>query len=161
MCNRGRGFTLMEVIALIVVIGIALASVLAVFQNTVRHSADPQVYKQALAIAEAMLDEILLNAYDHDGVVGTRANFNDVQDYHGFNTFPPGGITDIQGAAVPGLGDYDVSVVVTTGGAAALNDEAGALSAVTESRRVTVTVTYRPVPEFSVSLDGYRLRYPP
>ena len=157
MCSRGRGFTLMEVIALIVVIGIALASVLAVYQNTVRRSADPQVYKQALAIAEAMLDEILLNAYDHDGVVGTRANFNDVQDYNGFTT-APGGMTDIQGAAIPGLADYNVSVAVTTGGAAALNDEAGALSAVNESRRVTVTVTHAPS-QFSISMDGYRLRY--
>jgi MSHA pilin protein MshD len=155
MCSRRRGFTLMEVIALIVVIGIALASVLAVFQNTVRRSADPQIYKQALAIAEAMLDEILLNAYDHDGIVGTRANFNDVQDYDGFTT-APGGMTDIQGAPVPGLADYNVAVTVTT--PAVINDGDAGFPDPAESRRVTVTVTHGPT-QFAISLDGYRLRY--
>lgn len=144
----------MEALVLIVVIGIAAAGVLLVFQNTVRKSADPQVYKQALAIAEAMLDEILLSAYDHDGVVGTRAQFNDVQDYHGFTT-SPGGLTDIQGAAVSGLGAYNVAVSVST--PATLDDENPGLADVNESRRVTVTVIH--ASGISVVLDGYRLRY--
>lgn len=152
--KRGRGFTLMEVVVLIVVLGIAAAGVLLVFQNTVHRSADPQIYKQALAIAEAMLDEILLNAYDHDGVVGTRAQFNDVQDYNGYTT-APGGMTDIQGAAIPGLAAYNASVAVAT--PAALNDEGATLTSVAESRRVTVTVTHSS--GASVTLDGYRLRY--
>lgn len=146
----------MEIVVLIVVLGIAAAGVLLVFQNTVRRSADPQVYKQALAIAEAMLDEILLNPYDHDGVIGTRAQFNDVPDFHNYNTNPPGGMTDIQGAAIPGLAAYDVLVAVTT--PAALNDEGASLTAVAESRRVTVTVSHAPS-GVTVSLDGYRLRY--
>jgi MSHA pilin protein MshD len=152
MCDKRRGFTLMEVLVLIVVIGVAMAGVLLVFQNTVRSSADPQVYKQSLAIAEAMLDEILLNAYDHDGVVGTRAQFNDVQDYHGFAT--AGGLTDIQGVAVPGLGAYNASVTVA---ATPLTNEGATLPAIAESRRVTVTVVHDS--GLSVSLDGYRLKY--
>ena len=154
MCARRRGFTLMEALVLIVVLGIAAAGVLLVFQNTVRKSADPQVYKQALAIAEAMLDEVLLSAYDHDGIVGTRAQFNDVQDYHGFTT-SPGGLTDIQGAAVPGLAAYNVAVAVTT--PVTLDDENPGLPDVNESRRVTVTVTHSS--GISVALDGYRLRF--
>lgn len=146
----------MEVVVLIVVLGIAAAGVLLVFQNTVRRSADPQIYKQALAIGEAMLDEILLNAYDHDGVIGTRSQFNDVQDFHSYNTMPPGGMTDIQGTPIPGLAAYNASVTVTT--PAALNDEGATLTAVTESRRVTVTVTHLDS-GVSVSLDGYRLKY--
>ena len=152
MCNRRRGFTLIEVLVLIVVLGVAVAGVLLVFQTTARASADPQVYKQALAIAEAMLDEILLNAYDHDGVVGTRAQFNDVQDYHGYSSV---GVSDITGAAVPGLGDYNVAVAV---GNVPLANEAGTLPLVNESQRVTVTVTHSPS-SLSVALDGYRLRY--
>jgi MSHA pilin protein MshD len=152
MCAKRRGFTLMEVLVLIVVIGVAMAGVLLLFQNTARSSADPQVYKQALAVAEAMLDEILLNAYDHDGVVGSRAQFNDVQDYHGFAT--AGGFTDIQGVAVPGLGAYNVSVSVVS---TPLANEGATLPAVNESRRITVTVTHDS--GLSVALDGYRLKY--
>jgi MSHA pilin protein MshD len=155
MSARRGGFTLIEVLVLVVVIGIAAAGVLLVFQNTVRKSADPQIYKQALAIAEAMLDEVLLTAYDHDGVVGTRAQFNDVQDFHGFLTV--GGFTDIQGAPVPGLADYNVAVSVAN---ATVDDQNAGLLDVTESRRVTVTVTHGPS-GISVALDGYRMRYAP
>jgi MSHA pilin protein MshD len=157
MCSSGRGFTLVEVIVLIVVISVAAAGVLLIFQNTVRRSADPQIYKQSLAIAEAMLDEVLLTSYDPAAGGGPpRANFNDVPDYNGFNT-SPGGMTDIQGVAVPGLSDYNVSVTVTTDGTTALNDEGATLTAVSDSRRVTVTVTH--ASGVSIALDGYRLRY--
>jgi MSHA pilin protein MshD len=146
MSNSRRGFTLIEVVVLIVVIGVALAGVLLVFENTVRRSADPQIYKQALAIAEAMLDEIMLTSYDHDATAGPRANFNDVGDYDGFNS---PGVTDMQGVAVPGLGDYNVAVVVAA---------EAALAGVPEARRITVTVTH-PRANVAVSLDGFRLRY--
>lgn len=152
MCYSRRGFTLVEVVVLIVVIGIATAGVLLVFQNTVRRSADPQVYKQALAIAEAMLDEILLAGYVHDVTAAPRANFNDVDDYNGFNT--AGGMTDMQGGAVPGLANYDVAVVTAP---ATLNDTGASLAAVGEARRVTVTV--RHTSGVSVSVEGYRLNY--
>jgi MSHA pilin protein MshD len=154
MCSSRRGFTLVEMVVLIVVIGIAVAGVLLVFQNTVRRSADPQVHKQALAIAEAMLDEILLNALVHDVTAAPRANFNDVDDYNGFNT--SGGMTDMQGVAVPGLADYDVAVLTAP---ATLNDKDGTLTAVGvgEVRRVTVTV--RHTSGLSVSVEGYRLNY--
>ena len=157
MRARRRGFTLIEVVVLIVVIGIATAGVLLIFQNTVRNSADPQIYKQSLAIAEAMLDEILLNPYGPVAGTGARADFNDVVDYNTFTT-APGGITDIQGNPVAGLGDYNVLVSVTTDGTTALNDAGATLTAVTESRRVTVTVTHAPT-GISVALDGYRLNY--
>lgn len=157
MCANRRGFTLIELIVLIVVLGTALAGVLLVFQNVVRSSADPQIYKQALSIAEAMLDEILLAPYEVQPGSGARANFDDLSDYDGFTT-APGGMTDLQGVAIPGLGAYNVSVAVAP--AAPLADSGGALP-VAESRRVTVTVTVAGLPDMTVQLDGYRLRYAP
>jgi MSHA pilin protein MshD len=148
-----RGFTLIEVIVLIVVLSAALAGVLLVFQNTVRSSADPQVYKQTLAIAEALLDEILLTSYDPLAGTGARANFDDVDDYNGFTT--AGGMKDINNNPVPGLGDYNVSNVSVT--VVTLNDSGGVLTPVAEAKRVTVTVT-GPA-GFALSLDGYRLKY--
>jgi MSHA pilin protein MshD len=151
--GRERGFTLVEIVVLIVVIGVAVSGVLLVFQNTVRGSADPQIYKQALAIAEAMLDEVLPNSYDPVAGGGTRAQFNDVDDYNAYATT---GVQDIQGGAVPGLGDYNVGVVVAA--PAALNDGDAGLVDVPDSKRVTVTVTHAPT-GVSIRLDGYRTNY--
>jgi MSHA pilin protein MshD len=158
--RKRRGFTLVEMILLIVVLSVAVVGVLLVFQNAVRSSADPQVYKQALAIGEALLDEILLASYDPQPGTGARANFDDVMDYNGYNTAPPGGIVDINGTAVPGLASYNaaVAVVVTSvdsGAAPCLPAPPGC--AVSEAMRVTVTVTGPS--GFTVSLDGYRMRY--
>src|SRR5215211_7630170 len=98
-----RGFTLVEMIILIVVLSAALVGVLLVFQTTVRSSADPQVQKQALAIAESLLDEILLTSYDAlPGSGPNRADFNDVNDYSGYTT-GGGGMRDIENNLVPGL----------------------------------------------------------
>lgn len=155
MCARRhpRGFTLIEIIVLIVVVSTALVGLLLVFQTAVRSSADPQVQKQALAIAEALLDEILLTSYDTLAGTGSRTNFDDVDDYIGYST--AGGMRDIQGNLVSGLGAYNVANVAVT--VVPLNDVGGTLTPVAEAKRVTVTVT-GPA-GVSISLDGYRVRY--
>lgn len=157
--RKRRGFTLVEMIVLIVVLSAAVLGVLVVFQNTVRSSADPQVYKQALAIGEALLDEILLTSYDPQPGTGARANFDDVMDYNTYTT-APGGIVDINGTPVPGLAAYNAAVAVATTTIDAGTDPcapAPAGCAVAEAMRVTVTVTGPS--GFAVSLDGYRARY--
>jgi MSHA pilin protein MshD len=157
MCTRSparrRGFTLVEVIVLIVVLSAALAGVLLVFQNTVRSSVDAQVQKQALAVAEALLDEILLTSYDPLPGGGGRANFDDVDDYIGYST--TGGMRDIQDNLIPGLDAFNVTNVAVA--VVSLNDSGGVLTAVPEAKRVTVSVTGPG--GFATSLDGYRLRY--
>src|ERR1035437_5893435 len=52
------GFTLIELVLFIAIIGIAVAGVLIAYDYAARGSADPVVRKQALAIAEALLEEI-------------------------------------------------------------------------------------------------------
>lgn len=151
-----RGFTLIEVIVLVAVVSVALVGVLIVFQTTVRSSADPQVQKQALAVAEALLDEILLASYDPvAGAGGTRADFNDVDDYAGYDTGALG-VQDIQGNPVAGLETYRIRVAIAP---AALTDTGAVLAPVNEAKRVTVTVTGPGT--FGVTLDGYRLKYAP
>jgi MSHA pilin protein MshD len=64
MCiSRQRGLTIIELIISIVVISIALVGVLAAYNTAVKSSADPMVRKQALAIAESMLSEVLQQPY--------------------------------------------------------------------------------------------------
>lgn len=151
--KRAAGFTLIEIIVLIVVVAAALVGVLLAFQTTARASADPQVQKQAVAIAEALLDEILLTSYDALPNAAGRVNFNDVADYNGYTT--AGGMVDIQGNPVAGLAAYNVQNVTVA--VVALNDVGNALTPVAEAMRVTVTVTGPN--NVAISLDGYRTRY--
>lgn len=79
MCiKRGaqqRGMTLIELIVFIVVVSVGLAGVLTVFSVTVRNSADPLVVKQALAVADSLLEEILLKDFcDPDSTLEVSAS---------------------------------------------------------------------------------------
>ena len=58
--HRQPGFTLIELIIFIVILGVGLAGIISVFNVTVRSSVDPLVRKQLLAIAEALTEEINL-----------------------------------------------------------------------------------------------------
>ncbi|HOZ65208.1 MAG TPA: type II secretion system protein, partial [Burkholderiaceae bacterium] len=71
-----RGFTLIELIMFIVVISGALAGVLTVFIQATRGSAEPQLRRQAMAIAESLLEEVQLMPFtycDPDDVVAETA----------------------------------------------------------------------------------------
>ena len=138
-----RGFSLIELVFFIVVVSVALAGVLQVMQVTTRASADPLVRKQALALAESILQEALQKAFaDPDPLVSTgestRATFDDVDDYNGRSNsaFP-----DLPA----GLSTYVIAIVVAPA-------TLGPLAV----KRVTVTVTRG---QESISLSGYRSEY--
>jgi MSHA pilin protein MshD len=90
MCARRvsqKAFTLLELIVLVVVLSIAVAAVMLAYSLAVRNSADPIVQKQALASAEALLEEIQLAPYSPQAGTGAgpcppRQDFNDVDDYN-------------------------------------------------------------------------------
>lgn len=80
------GFTLIELIVFIVVISVGIVGILSVKNVTVKSSADPMVRKQAAALAESILEEIMLKAYDDpDGIGGevVREEMDDVDDFDG------------------------------------------------------------------------------
>lgn len=133
-----RGLSLIELIVFIVIVSVALVGVLSVLNVSVKSSADPVIRKQALAVAEAMLEEVLSKDYqnvmttddDPGGVnadtpskgctpstatkcrsntVGDRQNYNDVNDYNGWNQ---AGVYDLLGALVPIPGTYAVKIAV-------------------------------------------------
>lgn len=68
-CKQRRsdqhGFTLIEVVIFIVVIFIAVVGVLQVISFTTSNSADPQLRKQALVLAESMLEEVQLARFTY------------------------------------------------------------------------------------------------
>lgn len=107
-----RGVTLVELVIAMMVISIALGGVLLVMNYTTARSADPLLQRQAVAIAEAYLEEILLKPYaDPDGVdgEGSRALYDDVDDYDGLTD---SGARDQSSAAIAGLANYTVNVSV-------------------------------------------------
>ena len=146
------GFTLIELIFFIVVVAVGLAGILMVMDVSVRSSAAPMVRKQAMALADSLMEEILLKAYDDpDGlpnvVEAGRALYDDVDDYNG--------ISETISAAGPiflgmpaNLNGYQIQVAVT---ATTLDTVA--------AKRVTVTVTDSHGAE-SITMTGYRTQDP-
>jgi MSHA pilin protein MshD len=67
MCirHKQRGISLIELIMFIVIVGIAVAGILLVMNVTNKSSADPLVHKQALAIAESLLEEVELMPFTY------------------------------------------------------------------------------------------------
>ncbi|HEX4943228.1 MAG TPA: prepilin-type N-terminal cleavage/methylation domain-containing protein, partial [Usitatibacteraceae bacterium] len=56
--RRQAGISLVELVMFIVVVGIGVAGILSVLNVTASRSADPLPVKQALAIAESLLEEV-------------------------------------------------------------------------------------------------------
>jgi MSHA pilin protein MshD len=189
MCIRGRkrrqrGATLVELVVFIVVVGASVAGVLMALDRASRASSDPLVSKQALAIAEALLDEVQLMPFticDPDDpavstatVVGdctvlaetlgpeageTRYHastpFDNVNDYNGYNT-----ATEVPS----GIKDItNTPIPALSAYNAQVSVAAAALGSITQASgdalQITVTVT-GPF-NTSVSLQGYRTRYAP
>lgn len=113
--KRQSGVTLVELIVAMVIIGIAVAGVLQVFNRGVTASTDPIVMKQLRAVAEGLMDEIqrqpfAVSANSAPSNSCARNTFNDVLDYNGYN---PGYICLITGDAVAALAGMTVTVSVT------------------------------------------------
>ena len=116
MPRARRGFTLVEMLLAIVVIGFGVAGVLMAFDSTVKRSADPVVDKQLLAIAEEMMEEIELQPFSSPStkvVSGcARSGFVKVLDYNDYTTTNQ--ICDVDGAIIAGLSGYSVEVKVVS-----------------------------------------------
>lgn len=178
--SRGsRGFTLIELIIFIVVVSAGLAGILSVINTVVKSSADPMVRKQAVAIAESLLEEILLKAYcdpstvDNTtappkcGVQGAytlgadadRTPYDKVMDYNTYRTTIGVREFSTANAVVPSLTNYNITpaVVVTCVGADLVTAASTCLIApYTGFFKVVVSVTN---PQGVISLTGYRANY--
>ncbi len=142
---RHSGFTLLEIITTVVVIAVAAPTLMSVFSSTIQTSADPMFQHQALSIAEAYMEEILLKDFAI-GPETTRANFDDVRDYNGLTDV---GARDQANNLIAGLNDYTISVTVANDG---LNGIAAA-----DSLRIDISVSHAMID--NTLLSGYRVNY--
>lgn len=182
--QRGqRGFTIIELVIFIVVIGVAVAGILGVMTFTTSRSADPQLRKQALVLAEGMLEEVQTARFTFctpdDPAAETAASTADCATPESVG-LPPNGIsrpylnvTDYvaafgtsQGYPTDAIGTnfppgYTVAVTIapeTALGPTGAVVPVDATPANMNALRITVTVTYG---NQNVTLVGYRTRYAP
>jgi MSHA pilin protein MshD len=180
--SRQRGLSLIEVVIFIVVLGIGIAGMAILYNQLTLASVDPVVRKQAVAIANSLMEEIQLRPFtfcDPDDaavftagspagcateeVIGQEGGetrygptlFDNVSDY---NSFSPmlGSIQDINNNTIAGLAGYSAQVAVAEASA-----DFAAVGGVPLDEALRVTVTVTGPANVTVVLQGYRLRYAP
>jgi MSHA pilin protein MshD len=63
--RKSGGVSLIELVVFIVIVGVAMAGTFAAFNRMTASSADPQVRKQMLAVAESLMEEIQLMPFTY------------------------------------------------------------------------------------------------
>ncbi len=187
--RRAAGLSLVELIVFIVVVGVAVAGVLAALNLSTRASADPMIQKQALAIAEAVLEEAQLMPFtycDPDdpqaatalnaGVGATGCTAAASVENPGAEATPPYGpetrlsvttpfdnVNDYNGFSMgPGIIDMTGAAITGLDGYTATVSVANqALGGIPASDALLITVTVTGPGNTTAVLHGYRVRYAP
>lgn len=183
-----RGISLIELITFIVIISVALVGILLVMNVTIRGSADPLVHKQALAIAESLLEEVESMPFtwcDLDDASAATASNQAGCTYP--EAMPPGGPETINGVTETRYGGGGVNSQfdnvndyagfgMAAGAILDINSFGGAPTGYTvapivitptawgtvpASESLLITVTVTGPDDIPVTLDGYRARYAP
>ena len=142
-----RGMTFIELIISMVIIGIALAGILSVMNLTTARSADPMIQHQALAIAEAYMEEILTKEYNASncpaGSGASRSTYCSIDHYASIDEGP----TDQLGNPIVALASYQVRVGV------------GAPDAISGVPMKRINVSVGHPSGVNITLSGYRADY--
>ena len=172
------GLTLVELIMFVIIVSVGVAGILTVFNVTAQKSADPQVRRQMLAVAEALLEEVQFKPFtlcdpDDPNAATAVTSANCTGGTGGANDeskLPLGFEAGETRATYDNVSDYnglslspasDINGTPIAGYAATVSVTQQQLEAgipLDASLRITVTVTHG---SDSLSLSGYRLRYAP
>lgn len=171
--RRQRGLTLIELVVFIVIVGIGLAGILTVFNHTTRHSADPLVRKQALAVAEAILEEVMLQPFTwcdpSDANAATAAGYAGCATAGLAQNTATAKAGEARGTATPfdNVLDYHgetLSTNIAGGGsapyAASVTVENQSLNGIAAEAALLITVSVAAGGE-TIRLQGYRTRHSP
>ena len=152
------GFTMVEMVLTIVIIGIAAVGISSSLALSLRHQSDGMEHARTQSLAQAYLEEILAKRYDENTPLGgvpacspattgcsiaanfddgeSRAQYDDVDDYHNVDDLPP---VHADGTARVEYQRYRVQVSVSYASATQISDLG--LTDPTDAKLVTVTVT--------------------
>ena len=184
---RQHGVTLVEMIMFMVIISIALAGILQIMRFTTANSADPLRRKQALMIAEALLEEVRQAGFTYcdpsasnadtaastaecsvkenwgNEVAGALRPYDNVNDYVSAGDTPVAAFNGGGASLVDALGrpmdlaGYSATVSIVPD---RLGDIAAGTGADSDALRIRIVVSYTGS-DTPVTLDGYRARYAP
>jgi len=185
---RQTGITLIELVIFMVIVGIAVAGILSSINFNIFHSADPVVKKQALAIAEALLEEIELMPFticdpDDPNVTTATAAADCTGGANGANDEtrlvlgqlgPEAGETRYVTPFFDNVSDYNgfsmasgaiMNITNTNlglnGYTAAVTVVNKAINGIAAADSLSITVTVTGPLNTTVVLEGYRTRYTP
>lgn len=170
--SRQAGVTLIELVAVIVILAISLVGVTVAISGAISRSSDVLLETRALALAQSYLDEILSRRFDEhsaprgippcrdncsdevdfgpDAGEDNRQDFDDVDDYHGLDEGAgrPGPLQDPEGNERIDYDNFSVSVSVRylQSGAGSpeenLATELNDLENAQDAKVITVTVSH-------------------
>lgn len=177
------GISLIELVMFIVIVSVGLVGILSVMNVTTKHSADPLIRKQALAIAESLLEEIELQAFtwcfpsDPNAASATSAAVGPAGCSAGMSedTLPAAArVSNATAREGQNVSDYrnftmgnpirDVNgnaVAELAGYGAAVAISQVAFNGVGSNDTLKIDVTVTGPSDSSITLTGYRMRYAP
>lgn len=178
-----HGVSLIEFIIFIVIVSTALIGILEVMNLSVAHSSDPLIRKQALTIAQSLLEEVELMPFtycDPDDANATTAmsaaNCTAGMDQdnggaalgpipsnemRGSTTNPFDNVADYAGFSQAPVTDLAGNTYPGYSATVALTREGGTLLGGTAGAALRITVTVDGPGGTQVVLDGYRTRFSP
>lgn len=167
------GFSLIETIIVVVLLGIMMAGMTVLFVENASKSHQPYLRQRALAVANAYMDEILHKRWDDNSPLGggcvvfagsscasgpgaagigteegARSNYDDIDDYNGLNDSPP---LDSLGNTMTGYSGFSVAVSVSSPGSA----WNGIAAVDVKLIKVDVTSTMQE----TISISAYRVNF--
>lgn len=179
--KRQDGFTFIELIVFIMIVSIAVVGILGVYSLTSAQSVDPMRRKQALMIAESLMEEVQMaqfTEFDPASVGAVTAPipenwgqgpaepgqgrpFDNVNDYVDTPGVPKAAFNNASGVLVnavegPFGAGYQATVAVTPAVLGGIGSAGTAPASPVLHIRITVTYDGD-----SIVLDGYRTRYAP
>jgi MSHA pilin protein MshD len=153
-----RGVSLVELIIFIMIVSTAAAGILLVMNNVTRSSADPMIRKQALAVAEAMLEEVQLQDLDPalcTGALGPdapRIAVGCINDYNGYSST---GIREFTLANSVILDGYNITALTVIDLSSIGGGTFGG-TAIPAGSGVEITVTVADPAGGTITVTGYR-----
>ena len=164
-----QGFTLIEIVITIVILG-AVAGILVPFFTAITHSPDPVIRERAIALGQAMMDEIMAKRWDENTPMGggplktnesartatlatavanlgadageSRTTYDDVDDYRSMPV-EIDNFTDQNGNtfSLPGYRRQVTVNYIASSSATITNTLPAASVNTTDTKRVVVTIT--------------------